>query len=199
PKVLASIRSIPTTTADRAFAIELARKKPSDVVPRLDLVRLASRFAALRDSLHISTLRHARDVLALYEEREKLALPSELDDRAREMFEPLFAIAAVADAASANEGRYTKALVEAAKAIAIARAANDADDDKMTAVIRALLDQLGEREVMVLPTDVVIECLGKTDALGWVEHAGHVRSLFRNLPFRSGTHRVHGDVERGYR
>jgi len=61
--------------------------------------RQAKALVQLRDDLHLAALQHAQQVAAAYERADEFAIPEQVDDRLRDIFEPLFAIAAAADAA----------------------------------------------------------------------------------------------------
>jgi hypothetical protein len=88
PKALAGIGELPDTVADRAIPIRLARRAPGEHVQRFRFREAEAAARPLRESLsawalgNISTLRNARPLV-----------PSALDDRAEEGWEPLLAIA----------------------------------------------------------------------------------------------------------
>jgi len=89
----------------------------------------------LRDDLHLVALEHARSVAARYDRAEEFPIPDQVDDRLRDIFEPLFAIAAVADA----EKRITlhvDAMMKAAKALSGIRSEDNAHEAALVAALR---------------------------------------------------------------
>jgi hypothetical protein len=91
-KALAGIGSLPDTIADRSVPIRLARKRPDEQTQRFR-VREARERAG---HLHLALASWAQDAIpALAEARPRI--PTSLDDRAEEAWEPLLAIAELAD------------------------------------------------------------------------------------------------------
>ena len=91
PKALAGIGDLPTTVTDRSIRIQMKRKRPGDEVERLRRRRARDETEQLRTGLeqwatvHEAELRDAEPQLL-----------DELDDRATDAWEPLFAIADLA-------------------------------------------------------------------------------------------------------
>ena len=91
-KAFAGIGTLPGTVADRSIPIELARRRKDEPVARFFVREARPRLHSVRDALvawaadAVTVLRDARPVL-----------PDTLPDRAAEVWEPLLAIADVAD------------------------------------------------------------------------------------------------------
>ena len=95
-RVLASIRALSTTVADRSFRFELLRKRRPERLQKFSPRVQAGALARLRDELHLAVLEHAQEITALYDGAEDFPIPDEVDDRLRDILEPLFAIASAA-------------------------------------------------------------------------------------------------------
>ncbi len=88
PKLIAGLRSLPDTIADRSIRIELKRKMPAERVERFHPRKIKDESTSLRDRL--AAWGGARvDALKQAEPQ----LPDELSDRGQDIWEPLLAIA----------------------------------------------------------------------------------------------------------
>ncbi len=126
PKAIAGIGGLPATVVDRAIVIRMTRRRQGELVDRLR-ERLARRAAEpLRKGLAapfegLETLTVAEDLL-----------PAELDDRARDGWEPLLAIADAAGGAWPLRAR--------AAAVLLAVDREDAAEDTESLALRLLRD-----------------------------------------------------------
>lgn len=201
PKAFAGIRRLSDTLRDRAFVIPMKRKRRDKPLARFSVRRLHGVLQDLRDRLHLFALAHAADIGELYEHAEELPIPSELDDRARDVFEPLFAIAGTIDAA-AGCAAVTSELMCAARGVGQARDAEECEDEGIAVAAAALAGLFANNgvEFRVLRADDAVERFAQA-GLVWVKEPGHARSLLRRLGFRSGTHRPDPGAEpiRGYK
>jgi hypothetical protein len=109
PKALAGIGRLPDTIADRAVCLVFARKKKHERTERFRFRTITHEAAGLYRELvawaltAVSPLREARP-----------ALPDDLDDRAQEIWEPLFAIADLAGGGWPLEARRVALALHAA-------------------------------------------------------------------------------------
>jgi hypothetical protein len=188
PKVFASIRPLPDTLRDRSLIIPLRRKRRDERVTRFNVRKLKSLLAELRDRLHLWALGHARAVAELYES-EALDLPAALDDRARDILEPLFALAGVIDAENDGRPDVTEALEQAVVELMDKRTDDDGDRTVMLAV-EALRDRFRDEptDSILLRSDEAVPVFAN-GGLTWVTEAKHARSLLKRLGFTSGSHR----------
>lgn len=97
PKVLAGINSVIDTVEDRSFLIKMERKLKTERVDRLSLRRDSEMLERLRQDLYIWALNAAEDIHEVYEEIGEIAEIKTLDDRAKDVWEPLLVIAKVID------------------------------------------------------------------------------------------------------
>jgi hypothetical protein len=138
PKMLAGIGALADTLRDRCVIIPMKRKRPTNrLAARFNVRRLGLMLAALRDRCHLFALTHATDIAELYATAEQFPLPRELDDRARDILEPLFAVAGLIDSFEAA-ATVTEGMIEAARDIACTRRKGDADADAIAAAVKAL-------------------------------------------------------------
>jgi hypothetical protein len=126
PKALAGIGELPDTLADRAVAIRLKRKAPGESVERFRRREVESQAEQLRFELEPAL---AASLAQLTGARP--AIPVELDDRAADAWEPLFAIAELAGVGWAERAR------SAALALSVGQAREDE-----SAGVRLLADVL---------------------------------------------------------
>ena len=190
PRVLASIRALSTTVADRSFRFELLRKRRPERLQKFSPRVQAGALARLGDELHLAVLEHAQEITALYDRAEDFPIPDEVDDRLRDILEPLFAIASAADAEKGT-GLPVDSMVKAGRALSGIRVEDNTDEAPLVAVLAALRDICEQRENLsvVISAGGALSPFRRTDSLGWVVTKDKARGLLRPLGFRSGTHR----------
>jgi hypothetical protein len=207
PKAIASISHLPDTTADRVIPIEMRRKRKSDKIKRIGTRATAAEASRLREDCHIAALCFTGDIAECYEQAEQLPLiPADLDDRARDILEPLFAIAAIADGESGQHAYYL-VVVEAAKALCGLRASDESSELNLISAAEALRGS-DDREEFAITSGQAFALFRQVDELKWLEGDGGAKALLRQFGFRSAMHRKNlfteppdGDRElvRGYR
>lgn len=96
PRALAGIARLAETLEDRSIIVFMSRKLKQEPVERFSPGRLEEEAQRLRDACYTWALTRAADLTEIYEgEFPELQA---LDDRARDLWEPLLAIAMLADA-----------------------------------------------------------------------------------------------------
>lgn len=126
PKAVAGIGALPDTAADRAIVIAMRRKLKTEKVKRLrefDATELQRKLARWAQD-NTETLRQARP-----------QIPKELDDRAADIWEPLFCIA---DAAGGDWPRWAR---EAAVKLSAQREGGETFTERLLLDIRTVFDQ----------------------------------------------------------
>lgn len=140
PRAIAGISRTADTLEDRSIMIVMQRKLSREKTERFSPSRLEEEAQALRDRCYLWTLTHAVDLAAVYDTADRLFLALEsLDDRARDLWEPLMSIAAVADV---ERGDGLKTLTDELTALAydLCQVRDGAADDSTTVqIINALL------------------------------------------------------------
>ena len=190
PRVLAGINRLSTTLADRSFRIELIRKCRGVKVERFSARQQDKTLTRLVDDVHLAALEHARKITDAYNCAEDLRIPSEADDRLRDILEPLFAIAAVADSKQ-RDNRYINPMIKAAHKLAGVRSEHDADDAALVAGLTRLkaITRTDGRDV-VISANGALALFQQIEGLSWIDTKDKARALLRRLGFRSGVHRL---------
>jgi hypothetical protein len=141
PKVLASISKIDDTTEDRCFRIAMMRKKKGEKPNRFDPHSQEEELRQLREDLYLFALKNAEEISRIYNQASTVMgeHTKSLDDRARDIWEPLLSIASFIDMAAGdiNLPIYWE-LVGLAKAMGKMREARDKIDDRMPTLIEIL-------------------------------------------------------------
>jgi len=201
PKALAGISRLPDTIEDRAFKITMWRKRKADTVKRLSLRRQAGGLADLRDDLYRAGLAYAEEIVRFFDKVDELDIPDGLDDRARDIFEPLFALAALVDAD--REDR-SLTMTSALRAFALEQAGIRASDERQgtTGLVARALGTLPipDTEPYILTPDDAVPLLQRA-GLDWVETKKKAGGVLSSLGLHSKAHRVPGGEKpvRGYR
>jgi hypothetical protein len=191
PKAIAGIGGLPDTIADRSIPIALKRRAPSEPVARFRWRDAQEEAKPLREGLACWA---SANVEALTEARPDI--PSELDDRAADVWEPLLAIA---DAAG---GYWPQRARTAALSLSVGeRRDNDSLGVRLLADIRAIFD---ERKTDRLSSVQLADALVANEEAPWGDlrdKALEPRTLARLLrPYEVKPHVIRlGDATaRGY-
>lgn len=173
--------------ADCGLGIELSRRRRDERFDKFS-PRQTRALVRDRDNVHLVALQHAQQVAAAYERADGFPIPEAVDDRLRDIFEPLFVIAAVADAERGPNPCRRHA--EGANALAGIRFEHDSGE-------AALVAALSAREGICAgePGDIVVSAGGalslfrETEVFDWVDTNEKARRMLHRLGFRSATHR----------
>ncbi len=153
PKAMAGIKSIIDTLEDRSFKIPMARKTKSEVVKRFNLRALDSTIEKIREDCFIWALRYAGDMAEVYEQDSEFPGIQSLDDRLKDILEPLLSIGSVIDMQSNDATMSTvKNLIHLACDMGRGRDEQEALSGSIPAVVNLLKDMvngIGERFVSV--------------------------------------------------
>jgi hypothetical protein len=158
PRAFAGINKLADTTEDRSITTIMQRKLAREPVERFSPFRLEGETQALRDQCYLWALTHATDLAAVYDQADHMfpALAS-LDDRARDLWEPLVSIAALADVERGdNKKTLTEELIALAKDLSQVRDGT-AEDSTVVQVVSALRQIVADKqraEVTLTPTDL---------------------------------------------
>ncbi|MGE0827434.1 MAG: DUF3631 domain-containing protein [Candidatus Binatia bacterium] len=139
PRAIAGINKTADTLEDRSFIIVMQRKLAREKTERFSPFRLADEAQLLRDRCYIWALTHAPDLAAVYEQADKFFQDLDvLDDRARDLLEPLVSITAVADV-ERDDGQKTLTKELTSLAVDLCQVRDGAAEDSATVqVVRAL-------------------------------------------------------------
>jgi len=190
PKVLSMIGKPPETILDRSIVIRLERKRVGETVKKLRRQDRA-RLHQLRDKLEQAIKPHLvalRDAVPF--------LPAALNDRAGDSWEPLLAIADLAD------GHWPQTARRAASLISGDSVDDDSEGVELLSNIREVLGELTEDRIF--STDLVEALSGRKD-WRWSRYVdGHALSE-KQLAVRLSVFDIHSkyiligpEVKRGY-
>ena len=188
PKAFAGIGSLPDTVADRSITISLRRKTPTEVVERFRLQGVLEEHRSLRDALE-RWAPTALDALRMAEP----GVPSELDDRAADGWEPLLAIADLAGSDWPDLGRRA--------AIALSSVRDEEEESLGTRLLQDCRNILGSRGKERLATVSILRALKKHSRwrrLGQEFNASTLATMLRPYDIRPKNLRMDGKIVKGY-
>ncbi len=166
PRAIAGINKTADTLEDRSVIIMMQRKRKGEKIERFSPRRLEKEAQDLRDCCYLWSLTQAATLADVYERADQLfSVLDALDDRARDLWEPLVSITSVIDTERADmQKTITEELTSLASDLCEVRD-GAAEDSTTVQVINALREILGAKsEVVLTPTDLTALI---RDQLGW--------------------------------
>jgi hypothetical protein len=168
PKILAGIARIVDTLEDRCFKVPMVRKTPAERIERFNLRRQGAGLADLRGRLDLWGKASRSDIELVYDDIDRASGLEGLDDRFRDICEPLAAIALIADAELINGSR--RVWPDLAKAFnTMAGKRNDADSNaSLVAIIELCEELLGSKKEVFQSSLDLFNRISENDALSWI-------------------------------
>jgi hypothetical protein len=165
PRALAGINKLAATLNDRCISIVMQRKLRQEKTERFSPSKLEGDAQSLRDRCYLWALSHASDLSATYDQADQFFTDlAALDDRARDLWEPLISIVALADV---ERGDGQKTLTDELTALALDLCQvrdGEAEDSLVVQIVKALQEIVtqkrqeglfqGEDEIILTPTDL---------------------------------------------
>ena len=166
PRAIAGINKLADTLEDRAIVLMMQRKLAREKTERFSRAGLEADAQTLRDRCYRWALTHAQDLHEVYEAADTTFVTmNDLDDRARDLWEPLISIAAVIDTERADpHNSVTTTLVGLAQDLSLVRD-GQADTSSTVQVTRALLEIVGHDQVLKIGSTELTDKLKAI--LGW--------------------------------
>lgn len=190
PKVIAGINNLPSTLQDRCIKIFLHRKKTSEMVDRFMPDSYQS-FETLRNQLDAWAIRDGMRIQTLYSHREELGVPSNADDRIKDLVEPLFAITSILPTWVREK------MHEATKNLSEERNAEEAESNPVVLGLQILKEQFPEdKNIWRLRTEEAFSLF--TKEIATIETKAQAQALLRKFGFRSKRTRIGTRVLRAY-
>ena len=192
PKALAGISTLPDTVADRSISITLKRRRRDEHIERFRLRHEAKEAKPLKERLEQWAKKHI-PVL----DGKLPDLPDELSDRAQDVWEPLLAIADLAENAWPQQAR------QAAVTLSGQTAMEDSDDLGVT-LLADIQRVFPLDEDRISSKDLLEELLKLEDAPWLTWRRGQaltqngVARLLKPFGIRPTKLRIEGDTPRGY-
>jgi hypothetical protein len=198
PKVLAGIKGIVDTIEDRAFKIPMARKKKFEVIKRFNLRALDSHIKKIREDCFIWALRYASDVSEFYDSMPEFPGTQSLDDRLKDIAEPLLSIASVIGA-QGEETEIVKVLVELARDLGRGRENQESLNGSIPAVVNLMKQMMDGVEERFISVDEMFSKFQGDDDLGFIQSKKGLSSFLSKLDlYRISPRWVEGKTVRGY-
>ncbi|MBI3988826.1 MAG: DUF3631 domain-containing protein [candidate division NC10 bacterium] len=171
----------------------MTRKLRSEPVERFSPGRLEGEAQALRDRCYTWALTHAAELAEVYEADDFPGL-EDLDDRARDLWEPLLSIALLADAEAGEGGGFAETLSSLARDLSGVR---DEGDTVIPTLISALgaIVQVEERETFT-PSELLK--LLQAKGFEWVKSTRSLAGLLNPLGLFASMRRNGAKVRRAY-
>lgn len=171
PKILAGINRLADTIEDRAFKVLMVPKTKQERVERFNLRKQGKELEGLRRELDIWREERTEAIEALYDGIGEIPELASLDDRFKDISEPLVAIATYTDAEAANgQERILPELVS----LLLDMAGKRGESEKREAIgAFALLAQqiLGPREGKFVSTENLLSKVKEIEDLSWIDSA----------------------------
>jgi hypothetical protein len=200
PKAMAGIKSIVDTIEDRAFKIHMVRKKKSEIVKRFNLRTLNSAIEKVKEDCFLWALRYAPDVVEVYREDEDFPGTELLDDRLKDILEPLLSIASVIDVQVDNEGIHTViTLTNLAQDMAKGRDDQEALSGSIPAVVNLMKDIIDGAEERFISADDLFSRFQADDDLSFIQKKRGLAFFLAKLDLHRALPRwIEGKTVRGY-
>jgi hypothetical protein len=199
PKALAGLSKIPGTIEDRSFRVVMVRRTKEDKVERFNFQKIEKEIAAIRDDLYVWSLSNAGEVGKVYGQAEKFRDLESIDDRQRDILEPLLSIAGVIDLEIGDETLpIVKALTSLALSMAGERAEIEQSDGLIPAAVAILKEILDGKEERFIPSGELLEKLRTDEALSFLEDTRSMARFLRRIEIYRGQKREGAKRERGY-
>jgi hypothetical protein len=168
PRAIAGINKLADTLEDRSIIVIMHRKLARERTERFSPTRLDRVAQALRDRCYLWALTHAQDLAEVYEAADSTFAKLEtLDDRARDLWEPIVSIAAIADVTGGNAAHaWTDRLIELAHDVGQVRV-SASEHSTAALMLQALKDIVvgcNDQSVDLTPTDLANRL---KERLGW--------------------------------
>ncbi len=194
PRALAGLSGLKDTLEDRVLPVFMLRKRRNEPVARLTRV-VEAEGQKLRDQCALAALDRIRDIVSAYEVAHGLLDSKAIDDRAVDLWNPLVALALVADAEGEGAGDRTARLLALARDLARVRDA-DAEEGTTPRLIEALVATREAKGEIVTPTELLAAI--RERGLDWIRSTRALAGQLESLGLFSGRVKREGKVFRAY-
>jgi len=180
PRALAGISRMAETLEDRSLIIFMARKLRTERVERFSPGRLEGEAQDLRDACYTWALTHAADLAEVYEADAFPGL-NELDDRARDLWEPLLSITLLADAEAQEIGwpaDFAKTLTALALDLCGVRDEGDTTTARLVEALEAIVEE--EQRESFTPTEL-LKFIKAREGFDWLRSTRALAGLLNPL------------------
>jgi len=200
PKVLAGIKGIVDTIEDRSFKVPMIRKTKSETIKRFNLRILDSRIEKIREDCFIWALRYAADVSDFYNSMPELQGTHGLDDRMKDILEPLLSIASIIDAQIDDKTTQTvKNLINLASDMGRGRDDQEALNGSIPAVVNLMKQMMDGIDKKFVSADELFLKFQADEDLGFIQSKRGLSFFLSKLElYRTLPRLIEGKTKRGY-
>jgi len=166
PKVLAGISRLVDTIEDRSFRIAMVRKARNEKLDRFNYRKQRQEIEELKKGISIWAKQMRKEIEETYDNLDHIPELSPLDDRAKDIWEPLICIATIADVESQDQHKgIFSCLVSLALDMGKVRTEADREENVINHFVAVARDLLGEEEEIFVPTDDLLREIGPSEEL----------------------------------
>lgn len=169
PKVLAGINRLADTIEDRSFKVPMVRKTKAERVERFNLRRQGQDLEAIRKELTRWAEAKRKEIEALYDNIGEIPELAALDDRFKDISEPLIAIASYADAEAANG---EEKILPEFNSLLLDMSGKREEGEKQEAIgafIQVAREVLSGQEMVFIESAKLLEKVKEIEELSWLE------------------------------
>jgi len=199
PKALAGIKKIIDTIEDRSLRIMMERKLPTEKIKRFNLRKQEPEIEILKEDLFIWALRNSGDIVEIYEEAEKFQGIEGIDDRQKDILEPLLSIAHIIDAEEGDENLKTfNKLVDLSLDMSKGRLEREKTDSAIPALIEITKEFLnGQEEKLVSSNDFFIR-VQEDESLKFISSKKGLSNFLSRFELHPSLRKESGKTMRSY-
>jgi Protein of unknown function (DUF3631) len=179
PRVLAGIRKLAEALEDRSISLMMQRKRKDEQTARFSPRRLKADAQTMKDQCYVWALTYAADAVSIYEDGHIPDL-STLDDRAKDLWEPLMTIAYLADQEALDAGEqadYAARLKALAEKLCQARDEGEDNTAKLVQALNAITKNQNKENFT--PTELLP--LVQTKGFEWVKSTKSLAGLMNGV------------------
>lgn len=200
PKVLAGISKVVDTIEDRSFKISMVRKTKSERTERFNLRKQSKTLESIREELGLWAEARRQTIADLYDGIEEIQQLNTVDDRFKDISEPLIAIASYADTEVTNgQRRIMPDLISLLLGMAGKRAEVE-QREAIAAFVLLAEEVLGPEKEVFIPSGDLLGMAKEVEELSWLESTKAMGTFLGKFDLTSTKRRVEPNVKqiRGY-
>ncbi len=200
PKALAGINRVVATLEDRSFRITMKKKLETEKVLRFDLRKQEKEIELLREDLYLWALKNIADIIEMYGHSDEFKGIESIDDRQRDILEPLLSIASIIDVESNDEDlKIYSQLVTLALDMSEGRRERGQLDATIPTIVTIMEELLGEEVEVFISSENLLKRIREDDSLGFITSKWKLAGLLSRFELHSISRRQDGKPKKGYK
>jgi hypothetical protein len=193
PRMLAGIKKVSGTLEDRSIQIFMQRKRRDQKAESFSPRRLKAETQEMKDHCYVWALTFATPIESAYQESKDEKFPelATLDDRAKDMSEPLMTIAYLADEEAEDAGEpatYAERLGALLKTLFQVRDEGEEETTKLVKTLIAITQE--QRKEVFSPTELL--SLIQAKGFDWVKSTAKLAEKMNGVGFFKISTRIEG-------